>query len=382
MKRAIVAIVTDYAPPATRGGAVRALTAMTGAIHDRVDLRVITRDHDALTGAPLEVDSSDRWVRENGIQILRLSRKAVILRSLHRTIAETGASNIFTNSLFSRLTQKLLARRCLSSTALPPLVIAPEGELDAGALAVKPLRKHVWLSLATRTGLLRNVTWKAASEIERAAIRRAVPGATVTLLPYVTRPTPALGQRGTKVTGNGRLLFLSRIAPKKNLRFLLQCLRNAPQGTELTIVGPIDDTAEWESCKRIIRSLPPGVQARYLGEVAPADVWRHYQAADAFVLPTLGENHGYAIEDAVRAGCPPLISDRTPWSFLGDEAAGFVLPLDDSATWTAAIADIVAMDEDRHAAMRARCHAVARRLTSDEKLVDGYVRLLTGTPTD
>ena len=49
------------------------------------------------------------------------------------------------------------------------------------------------------------------------------------------------------------------------------------------------------------------------------------QASHLFALLTLGENFGHAIGEALRAGCPVLISDQTPWTDVVATGAGVVL---------------------------------------------------------
>jgi glycosyltransferase involved in cell wall biosynthesis len=45
-------------------------------------------------------------------------------------------------------------------------------------------------------------------------------------------------------------------------------------------------------------------------------------------LPTQGENFGHSIIEALMAGCPVLISDRTPWRDLEQAGVGADIPLE------------------------------------------------------
>ena len=46
-----------------------------------------------------------------------------------------------------------------------------------------------------------------------------------------------------------------------------------------------------------------------------------------FLFPTLGENFGQVILEAMTAGCAILISDATPWRGLQEKGYGWELPL-------------------------------------------------------
>jgi glycosyltransferase involved in cell wall biosynthesis len=377
MKRPVVAVVTDYLPPATRGGAMRALNAMLEALCNDVEFHIITRDHDALTGELFDVAGVGRWVEAGAIRVLRLPRESLTVETITQAIVALRPDMIYANSLFSRLTQRVLWARWRGRIKGILLVIAPEGELDAGALAIKPWRKRIWLELARRTGLIAGVLWKAANQLEAAAIGQSVPSAIATILPYLPARTPVPGNHNRKVAGMLRLLFLSRISRKKNLGFLLELLRTVSARTELTIVGPVEDEAHWAECRAIIGSLPSTVSVVYAGPCQPEAVWSYYQNADAFVLPTLGENYGYVIEDALRAGCPPVISDRTPWQAIADGGAGFVLPLE-AGRWTEVLTYLAAMDETQHSGLRQRAVDVLSSKDTGTGLAEAYVELFRG----
>ena len=377
MTRPVVAVITDYLPPATRGGAMRALVAMLDTLSNEVEFLVITRDHDALTGDPLHVAGAGRWVEEGALNVLRLSREALTVRSVVEAIATIRPDIIFANSLFSRLTQRVLWARWRGQIRASPLVIAPEGELVAGALAIKPWRKRIWLDLARRTGLVDGLRWKAANQMEANAISIALPGAKTVILPYLPTQTPVPGRHDPKVAGTLRLLFLSRISPMKNLGFLLKLLQGMSARIDLTIVGPVEDEAHWAECRSLIAAMPSTISVNYAGPCAPGAVWPYYQAADAFVLPTLGENYGYVIEDALRAGCPPVISNRTPWQRVGESSAGFVLPLD-AGRWSEVLARLAGMDETQHSNLRQRSMDLLASQDSGTDLVNAYFVLFAG----
>lgn len=48
-----------------------------------------------------------------------------------------------------------------------------------------------------------------------------------------------------------------------------------------------------------------------------------------FLFPTLGENYGHVIQEALSAGCVTLISDQPPpWQDLEESGVGASIPLD------------------------------------------------------
>ena len=66
-----------------------------------------------------------------------------------------------------------------------------------------------------------------------------------------------------------------------------------------------------------------------------------------FFLPTLGENFGHVIHEAVQAGCVLLLSDQTPWLDLSENQVGWALPLSSKQEFVEALTDVAGWDESR-----------------------------------
>src|SRR5205807_5753274 len=94
---------------------------------------------------------------------------------------------------------------------------------------------------------------------------------------------------------------------------------------EFDIYGPLEDVAYWSRCQSSLREIPPWVQIRYRGELAPSEVCRTFAGYDAFVFPTLGENFGHVIAESLSASCPVICSDRTPWTSVLESGGGAIV---------------------------------------------------------
>lgn len=57
----------------------------------------------------------------------------------------------------------------------------------------------------------------------------------------------------------------------------------------------------------------------------------------AFLLPTLSENFGHVIVEAMQAGLIPIISDQTPWRGLEKINIGWSIPLNRELDYIKAI---------------------------------------------
>jgi glycosyltransferase involved in cell wall biosynthesis len=84
------------------------------------------------------------------------------------------------------------------------------------------------------------------------------------------------------------------------------------------------------------------------------------RAYDLFFMPTRGENFGYALVEALIAGCPLLTSDQTPWTDLESKGVGWDLPLSSPAAFTSVLQRCVDMGAEEHGAMSERAAELGR----------------------
>jgi glycosyltransferase involved in cell wall biosynthesis len=191
------------------------------------------------------------------------------------------------------------------------------------------------------------VSWHASTDLEADEIRRAVgTDSTVRVAPEIIRQRPPQPS-APKEVGRVRLIFASRITPKKNLAYLLQVLRKVRGEVILTIHGPIQHPDYWDRCKRLIDALPSNIQVTYEGPLTHERLQARLQSCHFVALPTLSENFGHVIIEAMLAGRPVIISDATPWRELAASGAGWDLPIGLAAeeTWCEVIDRCVQMDD-------------------------------------
>jgi len=107
----------------------------------------------------------------------------------------------------------------------------------------------------------------------------------------------------------------------KNLRMAIDLIGSLAGEVSFDIYGPVDDENYGRECRDATSHVRPNVKVTWRGNVRPAEVTNTFARYEFFVLPTLGENFGHVILESLSAGCPVLLSDRTPWRRL--EADGF-----------------------------------------------------------
>jgi glycosyltransferase involved in cell wall biosynthesis len=110
--------------------------------------------------------------------------------------------------------------------------------------------------------------------------------------------------------GRPRLLFLSRLDPKKNLEGLLHAFAELQRRSQASLVIAGDGPAPYVmGLKELARSLGIAQQVVWLGHVEGPRKSAALAAADVFVLPSFSENFGVAAAEALLAGLPCVLGE-------------------------------------------------------------------------
>ncbi|HVN30187.1 MAG TPA: glycosyltransferase family 4 protein [Candidatus Binataceae bacterium] len=359
----VLATVPYYFPGFCGGGKPIALRNLIAALRGECSFMVLTANHDLGDPTPYGAVQSNRWMRGEGCAIFYLGASAATLPRVRATLSGGNYDILYLNTVFSRpfgILPLILHR----FGAIPgkPLVIAPRGELAPGALAIKSRRKRGFLAAARALRLFDDATWQASGETEARDIRVAVGGeARISIAADV--PAPDYRSRRPsayrKTPGRLDIMFLSRITPIKNLHLAIEALRGLEGEITFRIVGPIDDARYWERCRKQIATLDSHIRIDYLGPIPDSEVSNYLRHHGLLFLPTAGESFGFVILEALLAGCPVLISDRTPWRDLTGAGIGWDLPLVRADLMQAALRQCVAMDADAHRTMSLRAREFA-----------------------
>jgi glycosyltransferase involved in cell wall biosynthesis len=171
------------------------------------------------------------------------------------------------------------------------------------------------------------------------------------LPPSSILPSFTISDKPKKIAGQVKLIFYSRITHKKNLNFLLDRLADIREGEiELTIAGPVEDSRYWLESQKRIRLFPQNIRVNVVGTVTYDEGLELLREHHFFSLPSIHENFGYVVLEALSAGCPVLISDRTMWSDILGESSSWSVPLDRLGRWEEILDEMVAMEDSDYKA--------------------------------
>lgn len=336
-KGSILVIVPWYVPGYKAGGPIKSVRNIVANLGEHYRFTILTGDRDFGEDASYDSVPLDRLVATQGASIVYSSRRFLSLLRHYREGARR-ANAIYLNSFFSpRFAIFPMFLRRLGLIPRRPTIVAPRGEFSSGALALKSFKKRVFLLVVRLLRLYDDVCWHAASPQEAEDIVRimAANKDCVTIAPNIA--DAPLEYYRLPIGGNHdafSIVFLSRISRKKNLQFFIETVSRCHTPINADIYGPIEDAHYWDECLQVIADAPKGVTITYRGALKPHEVREVLLDYDLFFLPTLGENFGHVILEAMQAGLPVLLSDRTPWRDLQQHNVGACLPLSEPEAFT------------------------------------------------
>lgn len=349
MKKKMLILCDFFLPSVKAGGPLRSITSIIRCLKQDVDMIVATRNHELGEKEPFQNIVSDQLQKKEHYQVIYLSPNNIV-SGIRQLIQQYHFDVIYLNSFFSpKISVRTLFYLKRHAQRKIRVIISPRGELGEGALSIKKMRKKLFLFLFRYFFHFSAIEWHAASHREAEDINNTTRlSHRITTLSnmvlYVTPEKPI----NLKQKNHLNIVFLSRISQKKNLDFALQVLALVKGNVSFDIYGLVQEAEYWERCAKQIESLPRHIEVSYRGECHPEKVIQQLKNYDLFFLPTLNENYGYAIVEALASGCPVLLSNQTPWYDLTEKNAGWMFDLSQPTDFVDKIDQLVLMDSAQY----------------------------------
>ena len=320
-KKDILIIMGRYLPGYKDGGPVRSIKNLVDYLGNEYNFKILTCDRDHGDTEPYHNIKVNDWNEVGKAKVYYVPPKGFKLNLIKRLSNEVDL--VYCCGCFNDYAINTLMLKRFNMIKVP-VVVAAMGLFSPMEFRLKYLKKKTFTTVFNLTGMFKNIYWSATSQMEIGEIKQQVRCKDNFFiaedLPRKVDETPIVKE---KEVGKLKIVWISRIAPKKNLKGAIEILQNIKSNIEFTIYGPIHNEEYWNECLVELNKLPSNIKWTYKGNVESENVVEQLKKHHVFLFPTLGENYGHVIQEALSAGCPVILSDQTPWSELEENRIGY-----------------------------------------------------------
>jgi len=318
-----ILIFTDWYVPAYKaGGPVTSIKNLVKLLRKDFDFFVVCGDRDLGDTKPYADLGINEWQKGiNGEQILYLAPNNCTKKIYNNIIEVIKPNTIYYNSLFSKnFTLKPILY--YSNTGIKSF-LSPRGMLHPAAFKIKKIKKLFFINVVKRLPLFKKVIFLATDETEKKHILRHGFKNSIKILPNIPDLDLIEIPLKSKTIFN-KAITVSRIAPEKNSLLALEAIGKIKNPISYTWIGDSKDKVYFDVFMKKAKTLPSNITFNYLGALPKALITENLFKNDIFFLPTLGENFGHAIYEALALGLPCVISNKTPFQSIEKSLAGFI----------------------------------------------------------
>lgn len=378
-----ILIINPYYLPGYRsGGPQQTVQNICDVFSGTHNIYLVTKDRDLGETKPYNVETG-KWLDRYGIHVMYVEPEQYnreLFKKLYQRFDTFFACGLFCSSTI----QLMLIHRDEGKR----LYVAPMGVFSKNALAIRGFKKSVFLKLFSIIGAFKRATWSFTSKEELNEAISAIGKKNIKNYIIAEDLPRSVDFDSNRANINGsygvlKIVFLSRIVPKKNLLYAIKILRNEYAGQiQFDIYGTKEDIEYWHLCEKEINNLPSNVKCHYCGSVKPDESVSAFAAHDIFLFPTRGENFGHVIYEALAGGCIPIISDTTPWKDFDEKHCGNVISLDDIDGFRNAIQVYLDMPPEELLRMKMNAIDYAERKYQTSIATSGYKAIFDAPVTN
>ena len=347
-KKKILIYVRYYLPGYGSGGPVISILNMVKALSHCYEFYIVCLSNDFGEKKVYKNVSGLSWKNFGGAKVLHLDKYkspfACSLDIVQKLEPEIVYFNSFLDPFFTFIPLLHYQKREIK------VIIAPRGELTPGALSLTALKKKLYIYIFMKTFILNKITWHASTENELNQISSniGINPKKISVAKDIAFFDKSQSKfiQSFKEYNKLKIVFLARITPVKNLMYILDVLKFCDSDIVFDIYGAVDEKKYWDQCKKKINSLPKTISVNYLGLISNELVIQTLSEYHLFFLPTLGENFGHSIFEALSVGLPVLISDQTLWTEIVNNCNYAAIPLKDQRKYVDFIKHLSKMDND------------------------------------
>jgi len=314
----ILHVVPTYLPATRYGGPIQSVHGLCKALVElghEVHVYTSSLDGDGRLnvpeGTPVILDGVQVWYFR--CRLIALCWLPSMRARLNASMADFDAVHLHSVFLWPMAKAARVARR-----HAVPYVVSPRGMLVPELIARRSaIAKRAWIYLIERRTLRQAQAIHVTSPLEADDLRRC----NLDLAPIAVLPNGTDIQTDfAREPRRNQWLFLGRLSWKKNLSALIDALAMV-ESIELILAGPDEEGIAAQLLDRAAQANC-SARVRWIGEVDGPAKRELLRTAECLVLPSLNENFGNVVVEALAQACPVLVTPQVGARHIVEASAG------------------------------------------------------------
>lgn len=345
MRKKVLVFNGYYIPAKKYGGPTISLAAIVENCSDDFEFYIVAANHDLNDDKVFE-NIHEGWNQVGKAQVLYIDLNEINYKpkKIRELLTSVKPDLVWLVGILVPADKWFVAPECRKLGI--PYLVSPRGEVCENTFHLKYRKKKIVADVARLIGVYKNAWYHATSEEEREGLVKyyGAPRNRIFLVPNIAANLHAKERTIEKKPGELRIVFISRIQEKKNLLTAIKAVNLLSGDIIFDIYGPMEETEYWSKCEEEIKNAPQNVQIQYCGALSPDQVGATFAKYHCFLFPTISENYGHVIVEALSNCCPVVLSKgTTPWDEINNRS-GYICELNDVMSYKIALIKIIEMD--------------------------------------
>ena len=274
-----------------------------------------------------------------------------------------------------------------------PVIISPRGMITPYTLSFRHKAAKYLIHAVLGRWILKNAILHATTALEAKNLGLYLPKASITVIPNLVtyeniqfpilnstirnQPIPANVDHSANIQTQRsqqlKLLFLSRIDPKKGLEILFEALAISSLSLTLTIAGT-GTPAYLRTLKELSAKLNLTSNINWVGLVEDAEKYELLMSNDLLMLNSSNENFGNVVLESLSVGTPVLLSNQVGLAdYVEEKDLGWVC--ENNAEEISRTLSVINLDSNKRSRIRLMAPRQIDRDFSTANIMNKYVDL-------